>query len=47
MKSCKTCVYQYRDKCLLTLKAATGPACDDYEEPEKRGTNLTAGEHDR
>lgn len=33
MKSCMTCVFRHLAKCLLTLKDAPGPACEDYEEP--------------
>ena len=32
--TCENCVFKSGVICLLTLKAAPGQACDDYEEPK-------------
>ena len=34
MKTCMTCVFQYRAICLLTRLIMPDAICDDYEEPK-------------
>ena len=34
MKTCMTCVFQYRAKCLLTRLIMPDVICEDYEEPK-------------
>ena len=34
MKTCMTCVFQYRAICLLTRLIIPDVVCEDYEEPK-------------